>query len=122
MAKREPTAVEGEAPPSTASGDVVFVYGKDEASGDYGVIRKRDEHVELGRMRAAKDGEPIHGELVRLKARPEHGQLYDVDVLHDARPAGSHPGPARVATAAYRDNWDRIFGAGAGRRDSDLQN
>jgi hypothetical protein len=112
MSKREPKANGGDPPsPSPSpSRDVVFVYGKDESNGDLGVIRKRDEHVQLGRMRAMRDGEPIHGELVRLSQRPEHGQLFDVDVVHDARQADARTGPAQVSTRTYRDNWEQIFG------------
>lgn len=97
----EPSAIEGR--------DVVFVYGKSE-DGDYGVVRKRDEMLELGRIRPMKEGQPIHGEVVNLKPRRDSPQLFDVDVLHDPRPEGARSGPAQVATRAYRENWDQVFG------------
>ena len=129
MSKRDPHAAPRDAalPAPEAARDVVFVYGHEE-SGDYGVIRKRDDRVELGRIRPVRDGEPIHSELVRLSPRSEHGQLFDVEVLHDASSAESRErarseaavsGPSRVATRAYRDSWDRIFtapGPGDGTR------
>jgi hypothetical protein len=58
-----------------------------------------------------KEGQPIHGELVTLKPRGESPRLFDVDVVHDARPVQPRSGSAQVATRSYRDNWDRIFGA-----------
>ena len=58
-----------------------------------------------------REGRPLHGELVRLKAREESGRLFDVEVLHKAKPEPQRtaPGPAQVATDAYRKNWDRVF-------------
>jgi hypothetical protein len=112
MAKRDETRVDGVEPaaPPAEPRDVLFVYGKDD-TGNYGVIRKREDQVELGRLCEAKEGQPIHGELVNLRPRPEHAQLFDVDVVHDARPSESRSGPPQVATTAYRENWDRVFGA-----------
>ncbi len=73
-------------------------------------------------MRPTRDGEPIHGELVRLSQRPEHNQLFDVDVLHDARPAGERPGPAQIATREYRENWEKIFATGGREADPKFEN
>jgi hypothetical protein len=94
----------------TAARDVLFVYAEGEA-GDYGVIRQREERVELGRIKPVQDGHPIHGELVRLEQRAEHQQLFDVEVLYDAKQSTSRSGPPQVATKAYREHWDQIFGA-----------
>ncbi|MBM4357430.1 MAG: hypothetical protein FJ096_04895 [Deltaproteobacteria bacterium] len=122
MPKRQPNATEPGAsePASTDPRDVMFVYGQDDA-GDYGVIRQREDQLEVGCLRPTKEGQPIHGELVSLRQRPEHAQLFDVDVVHDARSAPprsapprsapSRSGPAQVATPAYRSNWERVFGA-----------
>jgi len=68
-----------------------------------------------------------------IKARPDHGNdeampncdgilrlsstgapnTFDVESLYerDAQVASAHSGPAKVSTDAYRDGWDRIFGA-----------
>lgn len=112
MAARRPSDPTGddESPAPRDPRDVVFVYGQDD-SGDYGVIRKRDAQLELGRLRTVKEGQPLHGELIHLRPREEHAQLFDVEVLHDARPEAERAGPPIVASRAYRDGWDRVFGA-----------
>jgi hypothetical protein len=105
--------------------DVLFVHGPNERGDGLRVIRKRDEvvgdgeasgetktRVEIGELREAKDGMPIHGDLVRLKPRTEHDRLFDVETLH-ARPAAqlaAGHGPAQVASDRYREGWDAIFG------------
>ncbi len=100
-------------PPEPASPprDVLFVCGEGE-TGDYGVIRQRAEQLEVGRIRPIKDGQPLAGELLRLEQRKEHARLFDVEVIHDTTPRrATSAGPAQVATKAYREQWDRIFGA-----------
>lgn len=110
-------------PAAAPSRDVVFVYGKDEESGDLGVVRQREDRVELGRLSQAREGQPIHGELLRLAQRPEDARLFDVEVLHDARPsAPARSGPPQVATEAYRSSWERTFGAARRGEGSGLEN
>lgn len=103
-ASPEPTA----APPR----DVVFVRGPSDDGQGVNILRLREDRVEAGELRAAKEGQPLHGELVKLEQRPEHERLYDVEVLAEAPkpPASSRKGPAKVASEAYRDGWDQIFG------------
>lgn len=80
------------------------------------VLRKRGEHLEVGVVRAVEEGKPLHGELVTLKAR-EEPHLFDVEVVHDARPkqrtdaraSEGRSGPARVASEEYRRGWSRLF-------------
>lgn len=96
--------------------DVVFVHGPAEGGEGLRVIRKRDDSIELGEIRAAKEGRPIHGDLVRLKQRKEHDRLFDVETIvsrdeTDQQRLPGHAGPAQVATDAYRENWEAIFGA-----------
>src|SRR5215471_4081402 len=92
--------------------DLLFVYGKREGEA-YSVLRRRGENVEIGAIAKLEEGKPIHGEVVRLNRRDEHPLLFDVDVLADTRPSlPSHNGPAQVATEAYRENWEVIFGDG----------
>lgn len=76
------------------------------------VLRQRGEDapVEAGVVRGVREGEPITGELVNLKPTAEDPRVCDVEVLHDARPAATHAGPARVASEAYRSGWDALFG------------
>jgi hypothetical protein len=94
--------------------DVVFVHSPTEKGDGFRVVRKRADTIEVGEIRALQEGRPVHGEVVKLSPREEHGQLFDVDVLLPA-PAGdraeaSRSGPPQVATDAYRKNWDAIFG------------
>jgi hypothetical protein len=95
--------------------DVVFVHSAAEAGEGYRVVRQREGAIEVGEIRPVQEGKPLQGELVRLSPRKEHGQLFDVEVLvskEEALGAGGrdHAGPAQVATAAYRTNWEAIFG------------
>jgi hypothetical protein len=87
-----------------ASDDVVLLCGPAEHPGGATVLRQRGGALEIGEVRPALDGQPIYGELVRLRRRAEHAHLYDVEVVHDAR-----SGPAQVATRAYRAGWDSAF-------------
>jgi hypothetical protein len=95
--------------------DVVFVHSRSDEGESLRVIRKRDETIELGEIREAREGRPVHGELVQLRQRKEHERLFDVEVLATREelkqpPALGHAGPAQVATDAYRENWEAIFG------------
>lgn len=81
------------------------------------VIRAREERIETGELRALQEGKPIVGEIVTLKPRDGSPRVCDVTdsyappgarVSH-AAPLG-HKGPAKVATDAYREGWDEIFG------------
>lgn len=118
--------------------DVAFVYARSEDGEGLDILRHRGDRLEVGRLRSVRPGRPIHGEVVRLRERPEHGQLFDVDVLYAsdrgdagqatpqrtpaARATQAPPGrPALVNSGAYRTNWDRIFGRpGDGEANGDL--
>jgi hypothetical protein len=98
--------------------DVVFVHGPAEGGEGLRVIRKRDEVIELGELRSVQEGKPLHGELVKLSPREDNKRLFDVEVVvpreetqsgHAALKAKS--GPAQVASEAYREGWEAIFGA-----------
>jgi hypothetical protein len=97
--------VEGEAPKK--SEDVALVVAASEDGEALGVVRKRGEELEGAVLRKAHEGQPIHGELVRLTPRDEP-LLYDVDVIHSPRER-DQGGPAQVANDAYRKGWDRLF-------------
>jgi hypothetical protein len=111
--------------------DVALVWGASADGDTVGVLRRRGEQVTSALMRKAREGQPVQGELVRLRARDEP-LLYDVDVLYDPGAAEAAPdavperaqderalaasegarrsdGPPRVATEAYRKGWDRLF-------------
>lgn len=94
--------------------DVVFVHGKAEAGEGLRVIRKREDRIEIGEIRPVQEGKPLQGEVVKLSPREDQPRVFDVEVLVSKEEAlGAalgHAGPAQVATAAYRSNWDAIFG------------
>ena len=78
------------------------------------VLRQRAEGapVEAGVVRPLQDGQPIVGEVVRLKPRQETPLLCDVEVaLASPRGATASPrkGPAKVNSSAYKDGWERVF-------------
>ena len=67
--------------------------------------------VSAGAVRPLVQGQSIHGEVVRLKPRPELPRVCDVEVecAAPAVPGGDRKGPAQVATDVYRQNWETIF-------------
>jgi len=110
------------------SSDVALIHGVT-SEGDLRILRKRNDRIELGGVRALREGVPITGEVVRLTPRKEFPLMCDVvtELAAPARPADvaegrgeSRKGPAQVATDRYRANWDTIF---SGRpRSEDLAN
>jgi hypothetical protein len=115
--------------------DVVLLHSPTESGDGIHVVRKRKDTIEVGELRPMKEGQPIHGEVVRLTQRSENENLFDCEVMVPsptrkapelpAAPAASaapktpapeeptgvqHKGPPRVATDAYRGGWDAIFG------------
>jgi hypothetical protein len=106
------------------SPDVALIHGVT-PEGDLRVLRKRNDRLEFGGIRALREGVPITGEVVRLTPRKEFPLLCDVatELPAPERPTDvaegdrdSHKGPAQVATDRYRDNWEKIF-AHRSRRD-----
>lgn len=97
--------------------------GPDLGNGFHPYVRHRPGcNVETGMLKA----KPSHGNdeaippcdgIVRLK-HSGPGPVFDVETLYE-RPlpptddVAGKAGPAMVATPAYRDGWDRIFGAKA---------
>lgn len=115
--------------------DVVLLHSLTESGDGIRVVRKRKDTIELGELRPMKEGQPIHGEVVRLTQRAESERLFDCEVMvasqtpkEPSTPAVAaaggapkalaakepaavqHKGPPRVATDAYRGGWDAIFG------------
>lgn len=88
--------------------DLLFVQGKTK-NDRYKVVRAREDKIEVGEMSDLKDGEEIRGEVVKLKQRSEHPQLFDVETVVPPDEGSRHDGPAQVATDAYRKNFDAIF-------------
>jgi hypothetical protein len=99
--------------PPAAKDDVLLVHSV-EGEGEgarYGVLRAREGRLEAGVVAPAKEGAPLHGELIRLSRRDD-SPLYDVTVDYSP-PAtrAARQGPAQVATPSYREGWDRVFGS-----------
>lgn len=125
--------------PAAAPKDVVFVQGPTEDGKALSIVRVAEDKVSVGELREMKEGQPIHGEVVKLSRRPEHERLYDVEVLHaahgarptelsgrkdadrDTQPAEANSlaitrkGPSKVASDAYRSGWDLVFGQRASK-------
>ncbi len=112
--------------------DVVLLHGATDDGQGVKVLRARSGRVEAGEVRPLREGRPLAagGEVVRLAPRKDAPALFDVHVEHvvSAAPGPSHEpasaperrereghaalsGPAQVANRAYRDSWERTFGA-----------
>jgi hypothetical protein len=110
--------MDDEEPKQSESGfDVVMLHGKTDDGQGARVLRARPGRLEAGEVRPLSDGKPlVKGEVVSLSRREDAPALYDVKVEHvvgapqPAAPQKSTPGPAQVATPAYRESWERIFG------------
>lgn len=104
-------AAPSEAAPSQ---DVVLLGPKTADGNGIHVLRARSERVEAGELRALREGQPITGEVVKLEPRKDMPLVCDVReswTPPKAAAAPAHKGPAQVATPAYREHWDEIFGA-----------
>lgn len=105
---------------AASSSDVVLVHGRTEDKKGLRVLRARNEQLEIGEVRPIEEGKPLQGDIVRLKPRPGLPLVCDVETEFKAPapPTGArHPGPARVATAAYRQNWDTIWNRPSEKRE-----
>jgi hypothetical protein len=93
--------------------DVVLVHGPTDDGAGARIVRARPGKLEAGEIRPVREGQPINaGELVTLRPREGAPNVCDVTVVHSAAPTedARGAGPAQVATRAYRDSWERIFG------------
>ena len=104
--------------------DLVFVQGQTEQG--LAIVRLKTDApgsptLEVAELRPIREGQPIHGEVLKLLPRPEDPRLFEAEVVvpsHSTAAAASatptpalpHKGPARVTTEAFRANWDGIFG------------
>jgi hypothetical protein len=96
----------------------VLQLGPDLGNGTHPFVRHRPGcDIEAGVLKAHQPGNdeatPACDGMVRLH-HSGHGQVYNVETLYERNPRGvapeAHDGPAMVATEAFRDGWDRIFG------------
>jgi len=82
------------------------------------VLARHDNGVEHGQISHMHIGAPPEGvphRRVRLRPTTDEDVCEMLDVAEDTAPpaaTASRVGPARVATPAYRDGWDRVFGKG----------
>lgn len=136
MAKNSSIKPDKKASPAepAAARDVVLVHGLTEDKKGLQVLRAREERLELGEVRPIEEGKPLHGDIVRLKPRPQAPFLCDVEtelrVPRSASPQGegapsesrrARSGPAQVASDAYRANWDAIWQRSSSKNsDTDL--
>jgi hypothetical protein len=91
--------------------DVVFLHSPTEDGEGAHVLRARRGNLETGEVRPLKEGKAVGvGEIVALHPRPDAPRVCDVTVAY-APPKRGSSGPAQVASRAYRDEWERIFGA-----------
>ena len=109
MADPDKSALKRPLPPSPKSEDVVLVHGRTDDGKGLKVLRKKADELSAGEVRPVQEGKPLTGDLVRLTPRPEMPLLCDVSVEYEA-PRKAEPGPARVASHAYRKGWDRMWG------------
>ncbi|MEC7525122.1 MAG: hypothetical protein VYE22_34890 [Myxococcota bacterium] len=97
-------------PKSEKSEDVALVCGATPDGGTLGVLRKRGDKVEAAVLKKTVEGQPVHGDLVRLKPR-EEPLLFDVESVYEAPASEAKAGPSQVASDSYRKGWDRLFRA-----------
>lgn len=119
--------------------DVVLVHGVTEDRKGLLVVRARDGGIEVGALSPLTEGQPIHGDVVKLHPRKETPLICDVETTFslksasegsdrpaskesksEVRAEAQHPrvGPPKVATRAYRENWDQIWSGRASTRGS----
>lgn len=96
------------------STDVVLLSGPTEDGEGLRALRSRPGRLDLAEIRPVSEGRHIgDSELVSLHPR-QIPILCDVKVHYDPEQDGPqdspHAGPARVASRAYRRNWDQVFG------------
>jgi hypothetical protein len=101
-----------QSPPEPARSDVALICGATPDGQGVNVLRCRDGVVSAGAVRPLAQGQPIHGEVVRLSPRSEMPRVCDVEVQYTppaSKTDGGRKGPAQVASDVYRKNWDAVF-------------
>lgn len=113
------------------SDDVALICGVSQGGDQLHLLRRRNNRVEAAVARTLREGQPIAGELVRLRPREEFPLLCDVEVElsvaeraeanEETSPAAATParetsGPPQVSNDNYRRNWDAIWKRPSGKR------
>jgi hypothetical protein len=94
-----------------ASGDVAFIYAKDQNG--LHIVRRRSEDapVETAVIQPLAEGRPITGEVISLHRRVDWPLLFNVKTeIEPAEHSPAGKGPPQVTTDSYRDGWDAVFG------------
>jgi len=73
----------GSPPGGRPKRDIVLVHGVTDDGQGVKVIRQRGDRLEVGAVLPARDGQPLNGDLVRLRQRPELPLLFDVEVQYE---------------------------------------
>lgn len=90
--------------------DIVQMIGPPGPNGARRAIRHRSDHrIELGVFEKKNEGEPISSDAQMLQLTPLGPDVFEVENEYSMSEGLS--GPAQVSTEAYREGWDRIFGA-----------
>jgi len=102
--------------------DIALVTGPTEDGEGVRVVRFREDAVTAGEVRPMQEGKPLAqgAEIVRLKPRAGcEAPAFDVEPVykHEAKSVPVTKGPAKVASSAYRSNWETIFGAPSSNED-----
>lgn len=83
------------------------------APGVRAVARRRGDDITIGTFAEFKEGKPIaEGSEIMHVGAPDDEGWCDVDSLyrHGGEARATSDGPPQVATPAYREGYDRIFG------------
>jgi len=99
-----------------ARDDVALLYSRSEDGRSFGILRRREDELQVGTLRALEEGKPIHGEIVTLRPRSESPLLFDVEIEHAVTAARQASGPPKITTKEYREGWDSIWSEKSGSR------
>lgn len=68
----------------------------------------REPVTSLGMLSILQEGQDAEGEVIKLMPREGDAPFYDLEI--QGGETGTHKGPAKVNSGAYRTGWDHIFG------------
>lgn len=75
------------------------------------LVERRGERPSLGTLAPMREGQPLSEGAELVKITPgEDDEWHDVETIYRHEPRAELSGPPQVATEAYREGYDRIFG------------
>ena len=96
--------------------DVVLLHSPTEDGEGVRAVRSRPGRLDFTELRPLEEGKDVsHSEVIKLTPHEKTPRICDVDVIYgpeekaETQSAQSHAGPARIASDAYRKNWDQVF-------------